>query len=87
VLVGATMPAVLVEVGFISNPAEEKKLKSPEFQQSLATRSAARSCKFFAKRKPRGGEAGRADDDRRRRSRAPRLSRSSCVTSALAPFA
>ena len=32
VLVGATMPAALVEVGFISNPEEETKLQSDEFQ-------------------------------------------------------
>src|SRR5207247_4258186 len=32
VLVGATMPAALVEVGFVSNPDEEAKLKSDEFQ-------------------------------------------------------
>ena len=32
VLIGATMPAALVEVGFISNPEEEAKLKSDEFQ-------------------------------------------------------
>jgi N-acetylmuramoyl-L-alanine amidase len=32
VLVGATMPAALVEVGFISNPEEEEKLRSAEFQ-------------------------------------------------------
>jgi N-acetylmuramoyl-L-alanine amidase len=32
VLVGATMPAALVEVGFISNPQEETKLQSEEFQ-------------------------------------------------------
>lgn len=32
VLVGATMPAALVEVGFISNPTEEGKLQSEEFQ-------------------------------------------------------
>jgi len=32
VLVGATMPAALVEVGFITNAEEEKKLLSPEFQ-------------------------------------------------------
>ncbi|HJQ40156.1 MAG TPA: N-acetylmuramoyl-L-alanine amidase [Thermoanaerobaculia bacterium] len=35
VLVGATMPAVLVEVGFISNPEEETKLKSDEFQNVM----------------------------------------------------
>jgi len=52
VLVGATMPAVLVEVGFISNPAEEKKLKSPEFQQSLSDAIGRAVVKFFSKRMP-----------------------------------
>jgi N-acetylmuramoyl-L-alanine amidase len=37
VLVGATMPAALVEVGFISNPEEEAKLKSEEFQNAMVT--------------------------------------------------
>lgn len=36
VLVGATMPAALVEVGFISNPDDEAKLKDPAFQEQLA---------------------------------------------------
>jgi N-acetylmuramoyl-L-alanine amidase len=35
VLVGANMPAVYIEMGFISNPAEEKLLNSPAFQQSV----------------------------------------------------
>lgn len=35
VLVGATMPAALVEVAFISNPDEEAKLKSDEFVSSV----------------------------------------------------
>lgn len=35
VLVGATMPAALVEVGFISNPDEEAKLASDAFQVQL----------------------------------------------------
>jgi len=35
VLVGATMPAALVEVGFISNPEEEAKLQSEEFQNRM----------------------------------------------------
>ena len=33
VLVGATMPAALVEVGFITNPDEESKLNSDAFQK------------------------------------------------------
>jgi N-acetylmuramoyl-L-alanine amidase len=37
VLVGANMPAVLVELGFISNPAEEKLLNSAPFQQSVVS--------------------------------------------------
>lgn len=40
VLVGATMPAVLVEVGFISNPSEEKWLSSRK-DQELAARAIA----------------------------------------------
>jgi N-acetylmuramoyl-L-alanine amidase len=35
VLVGANMPAVLVEVGFLTNPGEESKLASPEHQGQL----------------------------------------------------
>jgi len=35
VLVGATMPAALVEVGFISNPEEEAKLQSDDFQNLM----------------------------------------------------
>jgi N-acetylmuramoyl-L-alanine amidase len=35
VLVGANMPAVLVEMGFITNPGEEKQLNSASFQQAL----------------------------------------------------
>ncbi len=31
VLMGAMMPAILVEVGFISNPEEEQRFKSPEY--------------------------------------------------------
>jgi N-acetylmuramoyl-L-alanine amidase len=35
VLVGANMPAVLVEMGFISNPEQEKQLGSDAFQSSV----------------------------------------------------
>ena len=37
VLVGATMPAVLVEVAFISNPEEEKLLASEAYQARVAS--------------------------------------------------
>jgi N-acetylmuramoyl-L-alanine amidase len=36
VLVGATMPAVLVEVAFISNAEEEKQLTSEAYQARIA---------------------------------------------------
>jgi len=36
VLRGVAMPAVLVEIGFISNPAEERKLKNKEFRKKIA---------------------------------------------------
>ena len=35
VLMGARMPAVLVELGFLSNPEEEKKLQSPIYRAEL----------------------------------------------------
>lgn len=52
VLVGATMPAILLEVAFISNPAEEKSLKSPEFQQAVADAVARAVARFYGKRLP-----------------------------------
>jgi N-acetylmuramoyl-L-alanine amidase len=52
VLVGATMPGVLVEVGFISNAEEEKKLRSAEFQQLVADAIARAVAGFFGKRMP-----------------------------------
>ena len=36
VLVGAKMPAVLAEVGFLSNPKDEKLLKSSSYRQNIA---------------------------------------------------
>jgi len=36
VLTGATMPAILVEVGFLSNTSEAQKLIQPDYQQQLA---------------------------------------------------
>jgi len=36
VLIGAHMPSILVEVGFITNPSEEKRLKTQAYQKALA---------------------------------------------------
>ena len=36
VLLGATMPSVLIEAGFISNPRDEKRLASTGYQQKVA---------------------------------------------------
>jgi N-acetylmuramoyl-L-alanine amidase len=52
VLVGATMPAVLVETAFISNPDEERKLKSAAFQQGIADAIARAIARFVARRRP-----------------------------------
>jgi N-acetylmuramoyl-L-alanine amidase len=46
VLVGAEMPAVLTEVGFISNPEQERALRSERVQEEIA-RSLARSILAF----------------------------------------
>jgi N-acetylmuramoyl-L-alanine amidase len=54
VLVGATMPAVLVETAFISNAEEEKKLGSPAFQQSVADAVARAISRFYERRKAGG---------------------------------
>jgi N-acetylmuramoyl-L-alanine amidase len=52
VLVGAAMPAVLVEVAFISNPEEEKLLASDAYQARIA-RSLAQGIERY--RRERGG--------------------------------
>jgi N-acetylmuramoyl-L-alanine amidase len=57
VLLGTRMPSILVETGFISNPAEEARLKSGRFQDGTAE-AIARGVKDFV-------------DSRRRLARAP----------------
>ena len=53
VLKGVNMAAVLVEVGFISNPTEEKLLKTPEFKEKVA-QSLAKSVKDYISNMPEG---------------------------------
>jgi N-acetylmuramoyl-L-alanine amidase len=52
VLLGARMPAVLVETSFISNRAEEKRLRDARFQEEVAT-AVSRAVERFASREAR----------------------------------
>jgi N-acetylmuramoyl-L-alanine amidase len=52
VLLGARMPAVLVETGFISNREEERRLASRRYQEEVAS-SMARAIQAFAEREAR----------------------------------
>jgi N-acetylmuramoyl-L-alanine amidase len=36
VLIGANMPSILAEISFVSNPADERKLQTPEYRQRIA---------------------------------------------------
>jgi N-acetylmuramoyl-L-alanine amidase len=36
VLIGANMPSILAEISFVSNPADERRLKTPEYRQRIA---------------------------------------------------
>jgi len=56
VLVGAAMPAVLVEVAFISNPEEEKALASAGHQARLAAAIARGVARVEGDRARRAGE-------------------------------
>lgn len=36
VLIGANMPSILAEISFLSNPSDEKRLKTPAYRQKIA---------------------------------------------------
>ena len=36
VLIGAHMPSILAEISFVSNPADERRLKTPDYRQKIA---------------------------------------------------
>lgn len=55
VLKYTNMPAILVEVGFISNPAEEALLKSEAFRDSVARAIADGVISFLGVKKPNNG--------------------------------
>ena len=47
VLVGAEMPSVLVECGFLSNPREAQLLIQPDYQAALADGIAVAIMQYF----------------------------------------
>ena len=49
VLIGANVPSILIETGFVSNPTEVKKLTTPSYQHKLATAIADGIDKFLEK--------------------------------------
>ena len=52
VLQGAAMPAVLIEVGYLTNPAEEKKLRDDRFMMDLAEQISKGIEDFFSQEQP-----------------------------------
>jgi N-acetylmuramoyl-L-alanine amidase len=50
VLLGARMPAVLVETSFLSNPEEEKRLAAKPYQEDVAAAIATGVQDFLARR-------------------------------------
>jgi N-acetylmuramoyl-L-alanine amidase len=55
VITNSLMPSVLVEVGFLTNPEEERLLSRPEFHRDTA-RALARAVRTFFERYPPGPE-------------------------------
>ena len=64
VLVGANMPAVLVETGFITNPTEEKRLNAPDYQSQLVNALLAAVVRFKASTERVGGAPTQQQDPR-----------------------
>jgi N-acetylmuramoyl-L-alanine amidase len=64
VLYKTTMPSVLVETGFLSNPEEEKFLMSEKGQQYIASAICRAFCKFKAKQEGSGRELASLNNKR-----------------------
>jgi N-acetylmuramoyl-L-alanine amidase len=64
VLYKTTMPSVLVETGFLSNPEEEKFLMSEKGQQYIASAICRAFCKFKAKQEGSGKELASLNNKR-----------------------
>lgn len=59
VLMGASMPAALVELGFLSNPEEEKRLQEPGYQSQLVEALV----RAFTRYKALVEQSGEAEDE------------------------
>ena len=44
-----TVPGVLVECGYLTNPEEDRKLNDPEYQQMLAAGMLEGICEYFSR--------------------------------------
>ena len=71
VLVGANMPAVLVEMGFLTNPEQEKQLQSDEFQNAVVQGLVESITRFRDAGSRRGRQGRRADGSPRGRRASP----------------
>lgn len=65
VLVGANMPAVLVETGFITNPTEEKRLNASDHQSQIVNALLSAVVRFKAGSERVGGSSTQPQQDPR----------------------
>ena len=71
VLKSPDVPSILVETAFISNPAEEKKLRDPAHQEKLANAIMAGVRTFFTKHTPPGTALAQQDQPKHEHVVAP----------------
>jgi N-acetylmuramoyl-L-alanine amidase len=64
VLGGAAMPAILVEIGFVSNPREEKRLKDSRYRDEIARAIASGLAEYKRIADQRGRSGGRPSGGR-----------------------
>jgi N-acetylmuramoyl-L-alanine amidase len=58
VLTNALMPSVLIEIGYLSNPAEARLLDESDFHESSAEAIAGAVVRFFERYPPGSGTGG-----------------------------
>lgn len=57
------MPAAIVEIGFITNPGEEKLLRDPLYQSKVAWSIAAGTVRYFSEDQTKEGPERKKDDE------------------------